>query len=160
MKGATQECRPGAMQRRGPPSTAPSCASTRQALDGTLGRWLVTLSLPLREGRAGSPRGGVALPLQLPACGVSWVRLKDINKLSPSPDPPTRLGSSGAEPGQDQTRSSQFTTASRIRDPSTGSTKGGPALLLPCSLAETSLPRTTPTGSSWSQHEGAGTPRM
>ena len=75
------------MQRRGPPSTAPSCASTRQALDGTLGRWLVTLSLPLREGRAGSPRGGVALPLQLPACGVSWVRLKDINKLSPSPDP-------------------------------------------------------------------------
>lgn len=79
------------------------CLRQAGTLDGTLGCRLVTLSLLLEEGGAGSPRRRVTLPLQLPACGVNRVRLKGVNTLRPSPDPRIRRGSLEAQPGQDQT---------------------------------------------------------
>lgn len=103
MKGATQERCLGAMQRQGGRAGPLLCLRQAGTLDGALGRRLVTLSLLLGEGGAGSPRHGVALPLQLPACGVNRVRLKGVNTLRPSPDPPIRRGSLEAQPGQDQT---------------------------------------------------------
>ena len=104
MKGTTQERHLGAMQRQGGRAGALLCLCQAGTLDGTLGRRLVTVSLLLGEGGAGSPRRGVALPLRLPACGVNRVRLKRVNTLRPSPDPPIRRGSLEAQPGQDQTR--------------------------------------------------------